>query len=484
MGKEFDVKLSQIADSASGLSDEVVFDEKATKRLVRKIDLVLLPVLSILYLLSFLDRSNIGNARLAGLEKDLHLKGLMYNAAVAVFFPTYAAAEIPSNIIMKRLRPSIWIPSMMVAWGIVCVTIGLVHNYAGLLVARAFLGLTEGGLFPGITFFITTWYKREECGLRLAIFYSSATAAGAFGGLIARGIMQMKGLGGKSGWSWIFIVEGLLTLAVALGAFYFMQDYPDTAGFLTEAERKEVKRRLENDRDFLADEYNTKFIWQALKDWKIYVFSLISCCLALPTYSVSLFLPTIVKELGYKNTTAQLMTTPPYIVACLFCIAGGYAADKMKTRGPFMIGFSLVAMIGFLILINSTNDHVKYAGCFFITSGLFPSVPQGLAWASCNIGGTLKRSVGIATFVMFANVAALSSAFIFLPKFGPHYHTSHAILLATSSTGCALSVFMTTWARRENARREAEKPRAAYTDAEMHAQREMGDDAGFWRYTT
>ncbi|KAE9966081.1 hypothetical protein EG327_000233 [Venturia inaequalis] len=408
MEKGCDAKLHEIPVSASDLDGEVAFDEKATKRLLRKIDIVLLPLLSLLYLLSFLDRANIGNARLAGLEKDLHLKGLI----------------------------------------------------------------------------ITTWYKREECGLRLAIFYSSATAAGAFGGILARGIMQMNGVGGKAGWSWIFIIEGLLTFVVALGAFYFMQDYPDTAGFLTKVERREVKRRLENDRDFLADEYNTKFIWQALTDWKVYVLAIASGCLALPTYCVSLFLPTIVKELGYKNTTAQLMSTPPYLVACFVCIAGGYAADRLKTRGPFMIGFTLVAMIGFLILLVSTNDHIKYAGCFFITSGLYPSVPQGMAWASCNTGGTLKRSIGIATFVMFGNMAGLSASFVFMPKFGPHYRVSHAALLATTSTALCLSIFMTIWVRRENARREAVKPRATYTDEEMRAQREMGDDAGFWRYTT
>lgn len=141
--------------------------------------------------------------------------------------------------------------------------------------------------------------------------------------------MQMKGLGGKAGWSWIFIIEGLLTFVVALAAYYLMQDYPDTAGFLTEKERREVKRRLETDRDFLADEYNTKFIWQALKDWKIYVFSLTAAFLALPTYSVSLFLPTIVKELGYKNTTAQLMTTPPYIVACFLCVLGTFVDQTL-----------------------------------------------------------------------------------------------------------------------------------------------------------
>lgn len=145
--------------------------------------------------------------------------------------------------------------------------------------------------------------------------------------------MQMNGVGGKAGWSWIFIIEGLLTFVVALGAFYFMQDYPDTAGFLTKVERREVKRRLENDRDFLADEYNTKFIWQALTDWKVYVLAIASGCLALPTYCVSLFLPTIVKELGYKNTTAQLMSTPPYLVACFVCIAGTSSDQTLNQQG-------------------------------------------------------------------------------------------------------------------------------------------------------
>jgi len=179
---------------------------------------------------------------------------------------------------------------------------------------------------------ITMWYRRHECGLRMAIFFSAATAAGAFGGLLARGIMQMNGLAGHPGWAWIFIIEGILTLVVAISAFYFMQDYPETATFLTETERTEVKRRLENDRDFLADEYNVKFVWQALKDWKIYVFSLIGAGLALPVYSVSLFMPTIVKSLHYTDATAQLMTTPPYIIACAVCITGKSLPSLVQAR--------------------------------------------------------------------------------------------------------------------------------------------------------
>lgn len=129
-------------------SSDMGFDETATKRLVRKIDVVLLPFLALLYLLSFLDRTNIGNARLAGLEKSLGMTGLDYNVALAIFFPFYVAAEIPSNIMMKKTRPSIWIPTIMVAWGICCTLMGIVKNYPGLLVARAALGIAEGGLFP------------------------------------------------------------------------------------------------------------------------------------------------------------------------------------------------------------------------------------------------------------------------------------------------------------------------------------------------
>jgi len=220
------------------------FDESATKALIRKIDYHLIPFLALLYLLSFLDRTNIGNARLDTLEKDLNLTGLQYNDALAIFFPFYVAAEVPSNMAMKRFRPSIWIPSIMVAWGVCCTLMGIVKNYEGLLAARVFLGIAEGGLFPGVTYYITMWYKRHECGLRMAIFFSAATAAGAFGGLLARGIVEMRGVGNRPGWSWIFILEGLLTFVIALIAYWAMHDYPATAKFLTEPEREEVLARL------------------------------------------------------------------------------------------------------------------------------------------------------------------------------------------------------------------------------------------------
>ena len=130
------------------------WDLQSTKKLVRRIDYHLIPFLALLYLLSFLDRTNIGNARLDNMEKDLGMDPLRlhYNDALAIFFPFYVAAEVPSNMAMKRFRPSVWIPSIMVAWAVCTTLMGIVRNYQGLMAARAFLGIAEGGLFPGITY--------------------------------------------------------------------------------------------------------------------------------------------------------------------------------------------------------------------------------------------------------------------------------------------------------------------------------------------
>ncbi|KAL8415293.1 hypothetical protein RB594_006226 [Gaeumannomyces avenae] len=463
------------------------WDAAATKKLIRRIDLHLIPFLACLYLLSFLDRTNIGNARLDTLEADLKLDParLQYNDALSIFFPFYVAAEIPSNMAMKRWRPSIWIPSIMVAWAVCTTLLGIVHNYAGLMVCRAALGIAEGGLFPGITYYITMWYRRHECGLRMAIFFSAATCAGAFGGLLARGILEMRGVGGLSGWQWIFILEGILTFAVALLAYKAMYDYPDSAKFLSDAEKKEVTDRLKLDRSSLADEFDMRYFWDAIKDWKIWVHMVITIGIYTGLYSYSLFLPTIIKGLGYSDPkVAQLMTVPPYVVACFFCIAAGWAADRLGQRGLFMIFFILMAMAGLVMLIVSESNSVKYAGCFLLASGIYPNVPQGVAWNGNNIGGSLKRGVGIAMHVGFGNLGGTISGYLYLARDGPHYISGHSTLLALEGMALVLSIFMHIYLRRENARRDAEyKPPAEYTEEERVAERHRGDNASFFRYT-
>lgn len=156
------------------------------------------------------------------------MKGLDYNIALAVFFPTYVLAEIPSNMMIKRLSPALWLTIIMFAWAIIVIGMGFVTNFGSLVAVRALLGLAEGGLFPGVTYYITLWYPRHECGLRMALFFSAATAAGAFGGLLAAAIGKMAGVAGRSGWSWIFIIEGVLTIFFAIFAYWIIVNSPES----------------------------------------------------------------------------------------------------------------------------------------------------------------------------------------------------------------------------------------------------------------
>lgn len=237
-----------------------------------KLDLRLIPWLSFLYLISFLDRTNIGNARLEGMEKDLHLTPGNYFASLSIFFVSYALAEPLTNVLLRRFRPSIFIPGIMILWGICMTSMGLCHNWSGLMAARFFLGLTEAGLFPGINFYLSCWYKRDELGIRAAIFFSAAALSGSFGGLLAAAIAQMDGIGGKAGWSWIFILEGLATIIVGFISLYMVFDFPDTARFLSETDRARVIRRLQGDQQSSVkhEDLSLTYLWQALKDWKTY----------------------------------------------------------------------------------------------------------------------------------------------------------------------------------------------------------------------
>ncbi|KAF9479488.1 MFS general substrate transporter [Pholiota conissans] len=491
------LKQKSVAESSSDVEKPAYVDDDAaaptftaarSAQLLRKMDWNIVPFLALLYLLSFLDRSNIGNARLVGLEKDLKMKGLDYNVALAVLFPWYVAAEIPSNITMKRTSPSIWLCIIMVTWGVCMTLMGLVTNFAGLLIVRMALGLAEGGLFPGVAWYITLWYRRHECGLRMAVFFSAATLAGAFGGLLARGISEMKGVGGKPGWAWIFILEGLATIVVAGFARWIINDSLETAKFLTEEERVEVKARLKLDRTSLADEYNTKYLIAALKDWKIYVHMLITIGIYTPLYSISLFLPTIVKNMGYTNNESQLMSVPPYVVGCLATITAGYVADRTKQRGLYMMFFCLVGIIAFALLFSVKNTHVQYAATFIAVAGIYPNVPLGVAWNGNNIGGSTKRAVGIAMHVAFGNLGGIISGFVYRSKDSPRFLSGHGLLIGTLSMSFVLSTFMHSYLKRENSRRDADMVAKgltldSYTEEMKHNEREKGDDATFFRYT-
>lgn len=200
------------ADGAYASNDTLepndIVDYEAEKKLVRKVDRFIIPVAMTAYLLCFLDRVNIGNARLYSLEADLGLTGTQYQTAVSVLFATYVLVEVPSNLLLKRFTPSRWIAIITISWGIVSTLTGIVQNFGGLLACRLLLGMVEGGLFPGLTVYLTLFYTKKEIALRIGYLFVSSAFAGACGGLLAYAIGFMDGIAGLSGWRWIFIIEG------------------------------------------------------------------------------------------------------------------------------------------------------------------------------------------------------------------------------------------------------------------------------------
>ncbi|KAF2714447.1 MFS general substrate transporter [Pleomassaria siparia CBS 279.74] len=460
------------------------------KKILRRMDLRLIPMLALLYLLSFLDRGNIGNAKIEGLVEDLNMTGPQYNWCLTVFFFTYAAFEVPSNLLLKKLRPSIWLPTIMVAWGVVMTLMGIVQNYHGLLIARIFLGMAEAGLFPGVAYYITMWYCRHEAQFRQALFFSAASVAGAFSGLLAFGIAHMDGVGGLEGWRWIFILEGILTVIVAFIAFFTLHDFPETATFLTEEERAFIVYRLKYQGHQSGDEvkvaqddtFQWKYVKAAFLDWQIWTNIWVYWGIVAPLYGISLFLPTIIRSLGYTSSTAQLLTVPIYITASVLAVAVAWFSDQYGKRSPFILVCLIFMAIGFIMCIASTKAGIIYAGVFIAACALYPAFPGNITWLSNNLAGSTKRATGQAIQIAMGNLAGAMASNFYRAKDAPHYVLGHALELAFICAGILALLVLVFNYRRINVKRErqiAEGAHSGYTPEEMSA---LGDRAITFRY--
>ncbi|KEF51416.1 uncharacterized protein A1O9_12565 [Exophiala aquamarina CBS 119918] len=481
---EAPVAVLDIRDPDEGLSDE---ERKAIDRkLLWKLDFKLIPWLTLLYLISFLDRTNIGNAKIDGLQEDLHMTSNQYNDTLTIFFISYSLFEPLTQILLKRYRPSIFLPTIMVLWGICMTCMGLVHNFGGLMTARWFLGITEAGLFPGVNYYLSCWYRRSEFGIRAAIFFSAAALAGSFGGLLAAAIVNMKGVGGKPGWAWIFILEGLVTIVIAIISFWMIHDFPDEAKFLSDDDRCRVLRRLKADQQSSAEheEFKLDYLWASLKDWKTYTGMMIYMGCDGALYAFSLFLPTIVQQMGYKNVHAQLLSVPPYAVAAVVTIFIGFVADRTSMRGYCNMVMSLFGIIGFGMLLGSGEPHVQYGGVFLGAMGIYPCISNTISWTANNVEGVYKRGITLGFVIGWGNLNGIVSSNIYRTKDKPRFKPGHAVVLAYETVFLlGGSVLQHVLLRRENAKRRAGE-RDVWIEGKTEAEIEkLGDKRPDFLYT-
>lgn len=434
--------------------DENENDEN-DKRVTRQVDLTLIPWLCLIYLFAFLDRSNIGNAKVDGLSRSMHLSTKRFNATLTIFFVSYSIFEPLSNIFLKRFSPPIFISSIMIIWGLCMTFMGFAKNWSGLMAARWFLGLSEAGLFPGIAFYLSCWYTRSEIGIRTAIFFSSAAVSGSFGGLLAAGISQMDGLGGHPGWAWLFILEGSITIILGIASFWAIKDFPHRAKFLSPAKRTRFINRLNSDKQSLGERgsqnetFQMKYLWIAVSDYKTWISMGIYSGILMPLYAFSLFLPSIINQLGYSPNASQLLSVPPYVAATFLTIFIGWYGDRTRQRGFCNIFISFLGIVGFVMLLASSKPRVKYAGTFLGALGIYPCAPNTLSWIANNTEGEYKRGIVLGFVIGWGNLSGIVSSNVYFNA--PDYSAGHATVIAFMSVFLlAGSVLLRQLLQREN----------------------------------
>ncbi|KAG0052482.1 hypothetical protein BGZ83_002512 [Gryganskiella cystojenkinii] len=431
-------------------------DSEEVKRVRWKVDKRLVPILGLLYLCSFLDRVNIGNAKVAGLEKDLKLDNGVYNLALSIFYVGYIAGEIPANLALKKVGPKRWIPLVMFSWGLVSMCMAAVTNGAGLLATRFFLGLAESGYAPGPVYIISLWYRRQEHAVRIGIFFSAATAAGAFGGMLAYAISYLDGVRGLHAWQWIFILEGLPTIVSCLIAYLFLPDFPETSTFLTPAEKALTLQRLRVDAGpATVSKFSWSEAWSALTDWKVYHHVSIGFLHAVTFASLGVFVPSITLGFGFDPVTTQIATVPVYVVACLSTILLAVSSDRLSERGYHGAFAEALACLGYVLLVVTRHSSLaaRYISLVICASGVYSAIPIQLSWPSSNIGGHTKKAVAIAACVSFSQFGSIVGGQLYREDDAPLYVRGHTISAATLFINI-FNVLALKWLlRRENRRR-------------------------------
>ncbi|KAF9234655.1 MFS general substrate transporter [Melanogaster broomeanus] len=475
--------VDDVADAPPMLTPE------QEKRLWRKVDLRLMPILSLMYLLSFMDRGNIGNAKLEGLTTELHLTGNKYNIALTMFFIPYCLFECPANLVLKVVRPSRWLPGIMVLWGTVMTLMGLVKTYPQLVGARVCLGIAEAGLFPGVVYYLTLWYPRHMLQYRVGLFFGAATIAGAFSGLLAFGIGYMSGTGNLLGWSWIFILEGLMTVVAAAIAFFVLVDFPDTAKFLTTEERAFIvwKKKYDNSSVGEEERFAIRHVVAAFTDWQVWLHVLVYYSIVAPLAGITLFLPTIIATFGYSTPISQLLTVPPYVVATITLLTFAQYSDKLKLRSPFIYVCLVMLLIGYSINISNVPSGVKYFGTYFIVTGSYAAFPGVVSWLGNNLSGQYKRGVGMAFHIGIGNFSAAIASNIYRSQDSPRFILGHGLELMFVGIGLiTVPVLVLLYNSVNQSRDEAERlrlERGEKLKLSVQDLRELGDRAPDFRYT-
>ncbi|RCI07197.1 hypothetical protein CU098_013858 [Rhizopus stolonifer] len=370
-------------------TEEIAVEKDKERKLLRKLDLRIVPWVLVLYFLSMEDRGNVGFAMTMNssehhtLQDTSGLTSQQNNIGLGLFYVAYIIFEVPSNLLMAYVNPSHWLARIMITWSIVTGCMAAISHPWHFYLLRFLLGLFEAGFWPA--YYLTLWYRPEEISSRIGVAYLAAPASGAVGGLISAGVQLIDTRGNLYGWQWLFLISGIVSFVLGIATLFYLPSTPaKSKKFLTEDERDRIQNRLNKGP---AKKRNVKEglrqVVDEVKDIKTWVFCLLYFTPVMAATSLAYFVPKIVQQMGdFTSIQVSLMSIPPYVFGGLVVYIVTRCSDHYNTRSWFMIGCCLTAFVGFTILSFAGSTGARYFGLMVVAGGTYPTVPMSMAWTS------------------------------------------------------------------------------------------------------
>lgn len=347
--------------------------------------------------------------------------------------------QVPSNLLLNKIgRPALYLPSVMIVWGVISGATAATQSFGGLIADRFFLGFVEAAYFPGCLFFLSSWYTRKELAFRTALLYSGSLISGAFSGLIAAGITNgMDGLRNIDAWRWLFIVEGSITVVIALIAYFILPNFPRTTSWLSDQERALAIWRLQEDigtDDWTGSEEQSFFngFKLAFTDLKTYLLLIILSGIV-SSGSVTNFFPTVVKTLGFSNINTLLLTVPPYVLAVMTTYLNAWHADRTGERYFHVAGPLVISIVAFILACATTTLGPRYLAMMLMPGSFYASFVVAFAWVSnCIPRPPAKRAAALAAINAVSNATSIYASYMYESSFAPRYVIAMSVNCGTA----------------------------------------------------
>nr|WP_229217769.1 MFS transporter [Massilia forsythiae] len=390
-------------------------DRATLERGWRKATWRLIPFIFVCYLFNYLDRVNVGFAKLEMLDA-LKLSETVYGLGAGIFFIGYVTSGVPSNLILHKLGARRWIAIMMILWGALSAAMMLVTSPLSFYGLRFLTGVAEAGFFPGMVFYFTNWFPAQKRGQVMALFMSAIPVSGLVGGPLSGWMLShfQNGQGGLAGWQWLFLLQGLPTVVLGVAVFFYLSDGLRQASWLTPDEKAAMQAALDRDEQGrAAGSHAVHSFGAVLRNGHVWLLGLVYFSIQMGVYAINFWLPSIIKALGVQSaTTVGWLSALPYLFAGVFIIAVGRSADARGERRWHLAVPMLMALVGLLLAAHfSTNIVIVMVGLTLATMGALTGLPMFWPLPAAFLGSAAAAG-GLALINSLGQVAGFVSPFL------------------------------------------------------------------------